>query len=63
VRALCSDVGEALGCGACLARLRRTRSGELDVADAVCMDRVREMNRRELLAHVLPMNKFRMPPR
>jgi tRNA pseudouridine55 synthase len=35
VRALARDLGEALGCGAHLASLRRTRSGQFDVADAV----------------------------
>lgn len=34
IRALVRDVGEALGCGAWLTALRRTRSGDLDVADA-----------------------------
>ena len=34
IRALVRDVGEDLGCGAWLSALRRTRSGELDVADA-----------------------------
>jgi len=27
IRSLCSDIGRRLSCGACLARLRRTRSG------------------------------------
>lgn len=27
IRSICSDLGEILGCGACLAELRRTRSG------------------------------------
>jgi tRNA pseudouridine55 synthase len=27
IRSICSDIGEVLGCGACLAELRRTRSG------------------------------------
>jgi tRNA pseudouridine55 synthase len=34
VRALARDLGEALGCGAHLAALRRTRSGEFSEADA-----------------------------
>jgi len=35
VRTLAEDLGAALGCGAHLAALRRTRSGALDVRDAV----------------------------
>jgi tRNA pseudouridine55 synthase len=35
VRALARDLGEALGCGAHLAALRRTRAGRFDVANAI----------------------------
>jgi tRNA pseudouridine55 synthase len=38
VRVLLSDVGEALGCGAHLTRLRRTSIGPFDVADATGPD-------------------------
>jgi tRNA pseudouridine55 synthase len=38
VRAVARDLGEALGCGAHLAELRRTRVGEFEVADAVSGD-------------------------
>lgn len=34
VRTLCSDIGEALGCGACMSSLRRTRAGAFSVDDA-----------------------------
>lgn len=34
VRTLCSDIGEALGCGACMSSLRRTRAGVFSVYDA-----------------------------
>ncbi len=34
VRTLCSDIGEALGCGACMSSLRRTRAGVFSVGDA-----------------------------
>ncbi|WP_159718295.1 tRNA pseudouridine(55) synthase TruB [Actinomyces marmotae] len=39
VRALARDLGEALGCGAHLTALRRTRVGPFDVAEALCLDR------------------------
>jgi tRNA pseudouridine55 synthase len=38
VRSLCSDIGEMLGCGACMASLRRTRSGSFLEASAVSLD-------------------------
>lgn len=34
VRTLCSDIGEALGCGACMSSLRRTRAGVFSIDDA-----------------------------
>ena len=34
VRTMCSDIGEALGCGACMSSLRRTRAGVFSVDDA-----------------------------
>ncbi len=38
VRTLCHDIGQALGCGACLSSLRRTEVGTFRVEDAHTMD-------------------------
>lgn len=38
VRTLCADMGELLGCGAHLLRLRRTQSGGFTLRDAVSLD-------------------------
>ncbi len=38
VRTLCHDLGQALGCGATMAALRRTRVGRFSLADAVPLD-------------------------
>jgi len=38
IRSLCADVGEYLGCGACLSNLRRLRSGTFQVDAAVSLD-------------------------
>jgi len=38
VRSLCADAGDLLGCGACVAGLRRTRSGIFFEAAAIVMD-------------------------
>ena len=35
VRTLCKDIGEALGCGGCMAALRRTAAGSYDLSQAV----------------------------
>ena len=38
IRSLCRDIGEALGCGATLTRLLRTKTAGLDIAKCVCFD-------------------------
>ncbi len=38
IRSLAHDLGQAVGCGAYLSSLRRTKIGALDVADAVSME-------------------------
>ena len=38
VRSLCHDIGAKLGCGGVLASLRRIRSGNFDIKDAVTID-------------------------
>ena len=35
IRTLCKDIGEALGCGGCMAALRRVQAGEYTAAEAV----------------------------
>lgn len=52
VRTLCHDIGQALGCGACLNRLRRTRSGDLDVADALPLEQILALSPEGLAARV-----------
>lgn len=42
VRTLAHDIGEALGCGACLTELRRTRSGPFTLSDAVTLDQLEQ---------------------
>jgi tRNA pseudouridine55 synthase len=46
VRSLCADAGRLLGCGGCLAELRRTRSGNFDETRALSMNTVGEVGRR-----------------
>lgn len=37
VRTLCKDIGQALGCGGCMASLRRTAAGSYTLANAVAL--------------------------
>ncbi len=47
IRTLAEDIGEALGCGAHLAALRRTGCGPLDVASAHTLERLESMTEAE----------------
>ena len=61
VRTLCHDIGEQLGCGAHLAALRRTRSGEFDVKHARTLDELLTFRREQLQPHVIPILKLVKP--
>ena len=52
IRTLCSDVGELLGCGACLSRLNRIRSGEFDLKEAVTIDELKTWDQARLAEYV-----------
>ncbi len=51
IRTLCDDIGRALGCGACMSGLRRTRAGGFDVRDALTIE---EIERRGAETCLLP---------
>ena len=40
VRTLCHDIGQALGCGGCMAALRRTMAAGFTLSDAVTLEQV-----------------------
>ncbi len=42
IRTLCSDIGKKLGCGACLARLRRLKTGPFTIKMAISLDVLKE---------------------
>ena len=44
IRTLCADIGETLGCGGVLARLRRTRSGRFSIADALQLEALKALD-------------------
>ena len=43
IRTLCADMGEALGCGAHLANLRRTESGGFTLGEAISLTTLKEL--------------------
>jgi len=47
VRTLCADIGKKLGCGACLARLRRLRTGPFSIEKAISLEFLREAVRKD----------------
>jgi tRNA pseudouridine55 synthase len=56
IRSICSEVGEMLGCGACLCGLRRLRSGLFSTDMAVSLENYeRKEKKTELLAKMLPL--------
>jgi len=42
IRTLCKDIGEALGCGGCMAALRRVQAGEYTIAQSVPLETLLE---------------------
>ena len=63
VRAIASELGDRLGCGAHLETLRRTRIGEFDVADAVPLEAFERMPPEERLQppHAVPLARIAFP--
>ncbi len=42
IRTLCKDIGEALGCGGCMAALRRVQAGEYTIEEAIPLEALLE---------------------
>lgn len=56
IRVLAEDIGEALGCGAHLASLRRTKVGALSLEDAATLQALETMSVDERLATLKPLD-------
>ena len=54
IRVLAEDIGAALGCGATLKQLRRTRVGAFHIGQAVTLDALEAMTDEERVAMLLP---------
>jgi tRNA pseudouridine55 synthase len=55
VRTYVHDIGEALGCGAHLKALRRTRSGRFEVANAITVAEIKQAPREQILQRLLSL--------
>jgi tRNA pseudouridine55 synthase len=55
VRTYAHDIGEALGCGAHLKSLRRTKSGRFDVASAITVNQIKNETREDILNRMLSL--------
>jgi len=58
VRSLVHDLGQALGTGAALEQLRRTRAGSFSLDDAVPFDILVTANRQVLKARIIPLTSL-----
>jgi tRNA pseudouridine55 synthase len=58
VRSLAHDLGQKLGCGAHLTALRRSASGKFDVAEALPLEAILQLNEAQLEKRVLPFLKL-----
>lgn len=54
IRTLCNDIGERLGCLACMSALRRTNAGPFDVRDAHTLSEISEDPER----YIIPVNSL-----
>jgi tRNA pseudouridine55 synthase len=55
VRTYAHDIGEVLGCGAHLSKLRRVKSGRFDVANAISVDSLKSSEPAVITARVLSL--------
>ena len=54
IRSLCADIGEKLGCGACMSGLVRTKTGVFTLDDTVDIEAVKKMSREGLVSKLFP---------
>lgn len=53
IRTLCHDIGQTLGCGACMEKLVRSRVGRFELKDSVTLDQIREYAQQERISEIL----------
>lgn len=59
IRTLCHDIGESLGCGACMTELVRTRSGRFHLETALSLGEIKELTADgEIERHILTLEEL-----
>lgn len=56
IRTICDDIGRALGCGAVMTSLVRTKSGYFSISDSLELAELLEMSDDEIGQHIIPMD-------
>ena len=59
IRTLCHDLGQAIGCGACMKSLRRTKCGQWTIDAAIGFDAALALTKNELIGRIIPMHKMK----
>ncbi len=54
IRTIISDIGDELGCGACMTFLVRTSACGFDIRDSVSLEELKEMSPEEIESHIHP---------
>lgn len=57
IRAICHDIGQMLGCGACMTSLIRISSGHFNLMDSFELDRILSMDDEELAGIIIDMDE------
>lgn len=59
IRTLCNDIGEALGCGACMSSLRRVKAGVFSIEDAYTIDEIQALaDEGQLSTAIIPVDRL-----
>jgi tRNA pseudouridine55 synthase len=59
IRTLCHDIGQKLGCGACMTTLVRTRSGMFSLEEAVTLDEIKAMvSDASIMTHIRSLDEL-----
>lgn len=59
IRTLCHDIGQALGCGACMSSLVRTKAGIFKIDDSITLDDVIRLNEAGIINEkIIPPDKM-----
>lgn len=57
IRSLCRDIGEKLGCGGCMASLKRIRTGSFSIDSAITLKQLEEIrDKKEIENYLVPVD-------